>query len=142
MPRMLDLRCRSCGREYFDIFAPRMPDEDYIICACGGSCDIVIGLKPRRSTVWDKSEEIVIFRKPDGTFSFPARNDHATPPGCERIIARCDADVAKIEAMTGTRSERRWFDRGSGRDFSDEPSRPDTTEQRYQHFLKHAWRNG
>lgn len=73
----------------------------------------------QRRTQWDEKDSVVVFRKPNGEFSFPARNDKATPEGCERLVARSDREVAALERMTGTKNERRWFD-SNGRGFDDE----------------------
>lgn len=72
----------------------------------------------RTSTVWDTRESVVVFEKPDGTFSFPARNDKPTPPGWHRHEARTDRELARLERLTGTRNERRWYD-SNGRGFDD-----------------------
>lgn len=72
------------------------------------------------NAVWDVSESAVVFKKPDGTYSFPTRNDKPTPPGYERVEIRSDADMARIERDAGVQSERRWFDPGSGREHEKE----------------------
>jgi hypothetical protein len=70
--------------------------------------------QPRQATVWNPNEWATVFKKPDGTFSFPMKADKPTPPGCERITIRSDAEMARIERAARVRSERRWFDSGSG----------------------------
>lgn len=115
MPRMLDITCPTCGLIMTDVFVQRTPDR--IICSCGNEATIMLGTADRRP--WRPSEEVVVFRKPNGEFSFPTRNDKPTPPGCERLTARSDRELAAIEHLTSTRSEVRWFDRGSGRGFDD-----------------------
>jgi hypothetical protein len=81
--------------------------------------------RSQTATVWHPDETAVVFKKPDGTYSFPGRNDKPTPPGCERIEIRSDRDMARLEAAAGVRSEARWFDRGSGRGHDgDETMRP------------------
>lgn len=65
-------------------------------------------------TVWGKDEMAVVFRKPDGTYSFPARNDKPTPEGYERVEIRSDREMARVEREAGVQSERRWYDQGSG----------------------------
>jgi hypothetical protein len=82
--------------------------------------------RTQQATVWDKSEWATVFKKPDGSFSFPARADKPTPEGCERITIRSDAEMARVERESGTRNERRWFDRGSagGFDTQDLPALP------------------
>jgi hypothetical protein len=118
MPRMVDAHCINCEYEYHDKFFMDVPDV--LVCPqCGAAMDRIWSVLGTRPTQWAESEAIVIFRKPDGTFSFPARNDKPTPPGCERIVGRSDREVAKIEQMTKTLNHNRWFDNGSGRGFDD-----------------------
>jgi hypothetical protein len=102
-------------------------DEDEVVrCPCGSLCEQQWWRRSiQRETVWHKDEMAVVFKKPDGTFSFPAVNTKPTPEGCERIEIRSDAQMAKIEREAGVRSERRWFDRGSGNGHDgDETMRP------------------
>ena len=68
-------------------------------------------------TAWDMKDAVVVFKKPDGTFSYPARNDKKTPPGCERITMRSLREVERHERVAGVRSEIVHFDRGSGNGF-------------------------
>ena len=118
MPRMLDLDCAACGHQIRDQFFMEVPDV-YPCPQCGAPMDRAWYLVRRERTQWHESEEVVVFRKPDGSFSFPARNDKPCPQGWERISARSDRELARIEKMTHSSSERRWFDKGSGRGFDD-----------------------
>lgn len=83
----------------------------------------------QRETVWAKAEWATVFRKPDGSYKFPGRADVPTPEGCERITIKSDREMAQVEQAAGVRSERRWFDRGSGSGFDtrDLPPVPDMT---------------
>ncbi len=119
MPRMLDYDCHSCGFEIRDKFFMEVPDV-HPCPQCGAAMDRAWYVLRRERTQWDASEAVVVFRKPDGTFSYPARNDKPCPQGWERIEARSDREVAAIERMTSTRNEARWFDRGTGRGFDDQ----------------------
>ena len=71
------------------------------------------------------SEAAVVWRHPgSGDIKFTARNDVPIPEryaraGYERYEARNLRSLEKIEKATGTRSERAWFDRGSGRGHED-----------------------
>ena len=69
------------------------------------------------------SEAAVVWRHPGtGDVKFTARNDVPIPEryrrqGYERFEMRNLRHLEKLEKATGTRSERAWFDRGSGRGF-------------------------
>ena len=76
---------------------------------------------PRDNTQWDEKDAVVVFRKPDGSYSYPARNDKATPPGCQRIVMRSLREVERHEREAGVRSEIAHFDRGSGNGFDTKP---------------------
>lgn len=69
---------------------------------------------PRAATQWSDADAVVVFRKPDGTFSYPAVNTKPTPEGCERITLRSLREVEAHERAANVRSEIAWFDRGSG----------------------------
>ena len=81
----------------------------------------------QRETVWDRSEWATVFKASDGKYRFPGRADAPTPAGYARITIKSDADMARVEHEAGVRSERRWFDRGSGNghDTRDLPPLPD-----------------
>lgn len=71
----------------------------------------------RAATQWAEADAVVVFRKPDGTFSYPAINTKPTPPGCERVVMRSLREVERHERTAGVRSEIAHFDRGSGNGF-------------------------
>lgn len=123
MKRMVDTRCTSltCGILQYDQFldesdAPRCP-------ICQSPAEQLWWARPRREmTCWPESEQVVVFENPNPTdryskFSFPARNTKPCPPGWIKHTARSDRELAKIEALTNTRNESRWFDRGTARGF-------------------------
>lgn len=68
----------------------------------------------RDNTQWDEKDAVVVFKKPDGTYSYPAVNTKPTPPGCERITMRSLREVERHEREAGVLSEIAHFDRGSG----------------------------
>jgi hypothetical protein len=80
----------------------------------------------RTAAQWSDADAVVVFRKPDGSFSYPAVNSKPTPEGCERIVMRSLREVEAHEKQAGVRSEIAWFDRGSGNgnDTQDLPSLP------------------
>lgn len=82
--------------------------------------------RTQAATVWHPQEWATVFKKQDGTYSFPMKADKPTPVGCERITIKSDAEMARVERSAGVRSERRWFDTGSanGHDTNDLPPLP------------------
>lgn len=123
MRRLVNCYCSKC-----DITHEIICDEDAIVkCAqCHGPLEQRWWEKARVQdrTQWDEKDAVVVFRKPDGTFSFPARNDKPTPEGCERIVARSDKEVAAIERMTGTLNAARWHDNTDANSFDTGPLPP------------------
>jgi len=77
-------------------------------------------------TQWAERDSVLIFRKPDGTYSYPAVNTKPTPEGHERILLRSLREVERHEREAGVRSEIAYFDRGSGNghDTNDLPPLP------------------
>lgn len=82
----------------------------------------VIGTNPLpRNLAWDAHETAVVHRRtPDAStdaapYRFPMRNDAPVPHGYEKVEVRSDQQMAQIEREAGVVSERRWFDKGSGR---------------------------
>src|SRR5262249_33935383 len=116
MARMVDFLCETCGQQDIDVFAeigqPRT-------CSQGHSMtEVPWGLNRRsQNTVWSRAEWATVFRSPDGKYRFPGRADAPTPAGHERVVIKSDADMARVEREAGVRSERRWYDRGSGSSF-------------------------
>jgi hypothetical protein len=114
---MLDFDCSNCGHQIRDKFFMEVPD-DFPCPGCGKRMDRAWAVLGSRPTQWAERDAVVVFRKPDGTYSFPARNDKPTPAGCERIVARSDRELGQIEKMTGTLNHSRWYD-NNGRGFDD-----------------------
>lgn len=110
--------CPTCNRETDKVCR----ENDTVLCTCGTAMEQHWWKRTTRdATVWHPSEWATVFRKPDGTFSYPMKAEKPTPAGCERIIIRSDADAARHESESGTRMERRWFDYGSGNGFDTRP---------------------
>lgn len=127
MLRMLDLTC-ECGEQVRDLLVADPPD---VIkhWDCGGGVMQVEWLPRPREAQWGDRSAITVFRKPDGTISYPGRNDAETPRGCERVELRSLRDVERFEKQHGVRSEVAWYDRGSGRSADDD--RPTPKRVRY-----------
>ena len=103
--------CPVCDRE-----ADRVcREQDTVFCQW---CGIAVEQhwwkrRAQQSTQWAEADAVVVFKKPDGTFSYPAMNTKPTPPGCERIVMRSLREVEAHERSANVRSEIAWFDRGT-----------------------------
>jgi hypothetical protein len=104
--------CAPCDRER-DIICR---EQDTLHCSeCGALMEQRWWQRiTRDNTQWSEKDAVVVFRKPDGTFSYPAVNTKPTPEGCERIVMRSLREVEAHERSAGVRSEIAWYDRGSG----------------------------
>lgn len=118
MPRMLDLDCHACNHQIRDQFFMEVPDE-FPCPKCGAKMDRAWYLPRRERTEWDMRDAVVVFKKSDGSISYPGRNDSPTPQGCERVVMRSLRAVEKFEREHGVKNEAVWFDKGSGRGFDD-----------------------
>jgi hypothetical protein len=115
--RFLDLVCHACETELYDKFYMEVPDV--IPCPnCNNPMDRLWTVS-RRNAEWSDRDAIVVYRKPDGSISYPGRNDAPTPAGCERITMRSLRQVESFERQHGVRSEIAWYDKGSGRGHDD-----------------------
>ena len=107
--------CPVCDRER-DVICR---EDDVVNCV---TCNSPMGQRwwerqTRQSTQWDEKDAVVVFRKPDGSYSYPAVNTKPTPDGCERIVMRSLREVETHERVANVRSEIVHFDRGSGNGF-------------------------
>lgn len=95
---MVDFICAKCGASFEHFFhRSEMPDE--IPCeveGCEGRAPRTLVLKRRRSNAQPFSP-VLLFRKPDGSYSFPGVNDAPTPEGCQRVELRTVDEVRKLE---------------------------------------------
>ena len=134
MPRLLDLECSGCGAEVDDFFVMRPPCR-LIHLECGGELEPVYRLRPRAAQ-WSDRDSITVFRKPDGTFSYPMRNDVKTPPNCERVSIRSLPELRAFERQAGVTSHIANYD-STGRSIDDEtpsPQHRESEDQRYNRF--------
>lgn len=118
--------CPACERESDRICRER----DSVLC---NWCNLPMEQhwwkrEARDNTQWSEKDAVVVFKKPDGTYSYPAINTKPTPPGHERIVMRSLREVRAHELSAGVRSEITEFDHGSGRghDTHDLPPLPFT----------------
>lgn len=112
MMRMLDLKCADCGAEVTDFFVRAVPAR-IIHFECGGEMEQVYRLRPRDAQ-WSDRDAVVVYRKPDGEYSYPGRNDRPTPAGYTRVVMRSLREVEAFERRAGVTNEAMHFDRGSG----------------------------
>ena len=139
MPRMVDASCTVCDYQIRDQFLQEVPDVLYHDAGGGVMHPMEYLYLPRtRMAEWSDRDAIVVFKKPDGTYDYPARNDKPTPPGCERVVIKNLREAERFEKLTGTRNEAIWYDRGSGRSIEDDaPRRTRPTEaQRLDAFMR------
>lgn len=132
MPRFVDLEC-PCGAEVTDLFVMKVP-RSFVHLECGGTMEQVYRLRPRVAQ-WSDKDAVVVFRKPDGSIAYPARNDKPTPPGCTRIVMKSMSEVDSFCREHKVMNVARDFDRGTDRDHSSDPTVPTQREhQRYERF--------
>lgn len=142
--RLLDLECEKCGKVLRDVFLRKVPrklihNKTDKTSRCQGVMEQVF-LPSNRGGQWSDKDAVVVFKKADGSISYPARNDLKTPKGCERVVMRSLREVEKFEKEAGVRSEMAWFDKGSGRSFDDvgDASHLPSVQERFKLFQR-AW---
>jgi hypothetical protein len=115
MPRMLDLVCHHCDTELYDKFFMVVPDV--IDCPnCAMPMDRLWTVHSRHAE-WSDRDAVVVYRKPDGSLSYPGRNDAPTPAGCERITMKSLHAVSRFERANHVVNEAMHYDRnGRGHD--------------------------
>lgn len=117
--RFLDLRCTKCGAEVDDIFFRHVPPR-IVHLEDGGEFEQVYKFRTKDAQ-WSDKDAVVVYRKPNGEFSYPGRNDRPTPPGCTRVVMRSLREVEAFERQAHVTNEAMHYDRGSG------TPRPDDT---------------
>lgn len=145
MPRYLDLECSVCGEKVIDLFVMQVPSEVIHIeredgTPCYGSMEHLFLPQSRSYAQWSDKDAVVVYKKPDGSYSYPGRNDLPTPQGCERVVMRSLREVQQFEKTSGTRSEMAWFDKGSGRGFDDIPQEPRSRREDRERAFIRAWK--
>lgn len=125
MPRLVDLVCKSCGKEERDRYI-EVPHV-YLCIDCNGECDeIWWAPRTRKDAQWSEKDAVVVFRDPaTGSIRYPGRNDRPTPAGHERITMRSLREVEAFEKVSKVRCEAMHFDSGSGTMRPDEMWRGD-----------------
>ena len=139
--RCLDLECQKCGDVVRDLFVRSRPERVLHFGAdggCMGEMDEVLLPRPRNAA-WSDRDAVVVFRKPDGSISYPGRNDTATPRGCERITMRSLREVEHFEKQHSVRCEAAHYDHGNGPEIIDRLEAMPPIEKRREAFMR-AWR--
>jgi hypothetical protein len=97
---------------------------DHVSCLeCPAEMEILWSFSGPRVTSVNPTERIVVYENPaTGEVKYPPRNDQPIPAqyakqGFQKRELSTLAEVHKFEKEKGVRSERAWFDKGSGRDF-------------------------
>lgn len=145
MPRMADYDCEICDHKLRDVFMQDAPDVLYHDAGGGVQHPMRFVYIPlARAAEWSDADAVVVYRKPNGEFVYPARNDQPTPKGCERVVMKSLRAVERFERETGTRNEAIHYDRGSGTRRPDDrlPSpydRMPSEEKRLAAFMR-GWR--
>jgi hypothetical protein len=118
MPRYLDVVCELCKIEVNDLFVMKVPDR-IIHLECGRVMNSVYRARQSHVSQLSEKDAIVVFKKPDGSISYPGRNDSPTPAGCERIELRTRRAVDQFCKRNNVRHEATDFDKGTGRGHDD-----------------------
>ena len=144
MPRMLDLECSKCGEEVDDFYVTSTPPRLRHLYRtngtyCGGRFETVFRMRPRNAQ-WSDRDAVVVFRRPDGSYSYPGHNTAATPAGCERVVMRSMREVQQFERQQGVVSHIAHYDQGSGRSADDIPpaKRGPDERERYERFREYT----
>lgn len=137
----MDLECRKCGAVLRDVFLRKVPKR-LIHCKtaksrCTGVMEQVFLPRPRNAG-WSDKDAVVVFRKPDGSISYPSQNNCQTPKGCERITMRSLREVESFEKQNGVRCEAMHYNSGNGAELLDHIDVMPSLEKRQDAFLK-AW---
>lgn len=141
MPRMLDVECEKCGAQARDIFVMRVPEEVIHFGdagECMGTMEEVLLPRSARHAGWSDGDAVVVFRKADGSLSYPMRNDSATPAGCERVVMKSLREVERFEKEHGVRCEAMHYNSGNGAPIIDHIDSLPSIEKRRDSFMR-AW---
>lgn len=139
--RLLDLECAKCGAVLRDQFFRKVPAK-LVHCKtdkssrCRGVMEQVFLSARGRSAGWSDKDAVVVFKKPDGSISYPGRNDAATPKGCERVVMRSLREVERFEKDNGVRCEAMHFNKGNGPEIIDHLDRREPESVRFRRFME------
>lgn len=138
--RLLDLECNKCGARLYDKFLRKVPAK--IIhrktdpkSRCQGVMEQIFVARKRNAS-WSDRDAVVVFKKPDGSISYPGRNDAATPKGCERVVMKSLREVERFERQNGVRCEAMHFNCGNGLPVIDHLDNRPSEAERFASFMK------
>lgn len=139
--RLLDLECQKCGAVIRDKFFRKVPRK--IIhrrtdktSRCRGEMAQAFLPRGSRHAQWGDKDAVVVFKKADGSISYPGRNDVATPKGSERIVMRSLREVEKFEKEQNVRCEAMHFNRGNGVEVIDHIDNRPSEQERFAAFMR------
>lgn len=122
MAALHDMQCSACGDVVHD--APLA--AEHTPCICGrGVYEIYWSSKRTRDAAVHARERAVVWRHPGtGEVRYPGRNDVQMPAryrrqGFERHEMPSLRALESFERTANVRSEKAWFDPGTGRGFDD-----------------------
>ena len=123
MPVLHDMICLNCEAVQCD--APLELEGDRCKICRNGCMEILWQTHYQRdAAVHTKERTALYYSAKEKKFSYPGRNDQPVPDrlkrrGYERVEFSSLKAIEQHEKQTNTRSERAWFDKGSGRSFDE-----------------------
>lgn len=123
MPALHDMVCSACGQIKKNL---HLENNGRRCPQCRkGHMEILWSTHYQRDAAVHTSERTALFYSAkEKKFSYPGRNDQPVPGrlkkrGYERVEFPSLRAIEQHERQTNTRSERAWFDKGSGRSFDE-----------------------
>lgn len=118
-----DLQCSKCGKTRLNCDAS--VDGSTHMPNCYGKWEILWqSTSARDAAVHSKERTALLYSPKERKWQYPATNDQPVPDrlrkrGYERVEFSSLRSIEQHEKRTGTRSEKAWFDSGSGRGFDE-----------------------
>ena len=123
MPALHDLQCSACGDIQAD--APLSREGKRCPNCRRGRFEILWqAFSQRDAAVHSKERTALYYSAKEGKWQYPSTNDQPIPErlrkrGYERVEFSSLHAIEQHEKQAGVRSERAWFDKGSGRGFDE-----------------------
>lgn len=124
MPALHDMICSSCHFEFRDIPVDKAGTRSMCNCV-GGRLEILWRTSHQRdAAVHSKERTALYYSAKEGKWQYPGSNDQPVPDrlkrrGYERVEFNSLRDIERHEKQAGVRSEKAWFDAGTGRGFDE-----------------------